>query len=157
MAGRVMQIELAAGQWELIDSAQLTPAVFEPEPVLSPAEHNVPLTHPTSTLPVREPRSHPDELVTRAIEVDYPPHRIGACLGEQIKVVPVRSTQADSYLEVQGLVETAERRAEVKRALADLPGVRLSVKTTEEALKDAVLEATPEATFSNGTRISNRA
>jgi hypothetical protein len=165
MPGRTLQIELAAGECELVDTSRLQPAVFQPQPEPGPEPEPKSPAMPGETTAalrpapaaVRDPRTDVDGLAGREVEVQYALHRLGACLGEQVRIVRTKDEQSQPSLEVHGLVESNERRLEIVRALSDLPAVKIAIKTTEEVLPDDVAAspvAEPEP--AGALRVSNR-
>lgn len=65
---------------------------------------------------------------TAEIEARYALHRLKACLGEPVEVVPDR----DGRILVQGLAKTQERKRELVAALQDISLVRVNIQTISE-------------------------
>jgi len=73
-------------------------------------------------------------------------------MGEPIEVAYVRSKGAAGYLEVRGLVESEERKSELRTALAELASVQVRIRTAEEALKATSPEFRPADQATVSTR-----
>jgi RNA polymerase sigma factor (sigma-70 family) len=115
----------------------VAPTVFEPEPELlsenpkppEKAKEKATTTTPLAVIP--PPASASSEL---EVEVLRLVHQAGADLGDE---VTVRRTP-DGQLQVQGIVETETRKAEIVQALATVahsPAVEIKVETVAEVLK----------------------
>jgi hypothetical protein len=122
------------------------------------------LTPPVPTLPAlplaQTLRSSPTpsaaELLTSEIETFYALHRLKACLGEPVEVVP----NGTGSIEVRGLTESRERKEEIGAALEGIPLLTTKIQTVEEATvsaplspedgmdSKAALEPTPSQKFS---------
>ncbi len=116
----------------------VAPAVFEPEPELlssiEPETRNSKLeTVPPSPGP---PIAVSPVLATAALEVEVllALNQANAFMGEQLSV----TRTSEGRLRVSGLVETAERKSELLRALAPVrnnPAVRVEIATVAEAVE----------------------
>ncbi|HEY2972629.1 MAG TPA: hypothetical protein VGJ48_08960, partial [Pyrinomonadaceae bacterium] len=115
----------------------VAPSVFEPEPELlsegmkdegGRMKNEDDSVHPSSFIP------HPSILATPALEVEVLGllNSAGAFMGEQLSV----TRTPEGKLLVSGLVDTAERKTELLRALASMrsnPAVRVEIQTASEA------------------------
>jgi DNA-directed RNA polymerase specialized sigma24 family protein len=115
----------------------VAPAVFEPEPeLLSSAK-----TEPTNTKPETAtvtPGPQPPSPVTASADLEVEVlrllHQAGADLGEQISV----TRTPEGQLQIQGVVETNERKNELLRALDSVksnPAVKVQINSAAEALQ----------------------
>jgi hypothetical protein len=120
---------------------KVQPRTFEPEPELLG-----PIAHRNATARIEEAPSQPltstpatgsalgaAELAAIEIEVLHLLDQIGANLGEQVSV----ARMPDKTLNVEALVDTNERKEEIRRALQPVsanPAVKLKVQTFSEAL-----------------------
>jgi anti-sigma factor RsiW len=142
-ANEVREYELSESAYEVMPLAALTvfadpaPARIPPavRPEVDPA--HVPAASPIS--PSGKPEPTEAELRSAEVAAVYSLHRLQADLGEQIEIL--RETQpAGERVIVRGLVETAERKAQLIGALGGLPLVTARIVTVEEAQR-----ATPES------------
>jgi len=112
----------------------VAPKVFEPEPeLLSPAELGSRNSKPETsvTTPGSQP---PTPAATAALEVEVLRQldQAGAFYGEQLSL----ARTPEGQLVVQGVVDSAKRKGEIRQALASFlknPAVRFEVETAEEA------------------------
>jgi RNA polymerase sigma factor (sigma-70 family) len=113
----------------------VAPAVFEPDAeLLSSAPPNTLGPTPGSMAPTTGPQPPTPVVATPALEVEVLGllNGAGAFMGEQLTV----NRTPEGKLLVAGLVDTAERKAELLRALAAVrnnPAVRVEVETAAEA------------------------
>ncbi len=116
----------------------VAPAVFEPEAELVGSD-TVPRRHEdTENIAASRrfpfPASVPAATADLEIEVLRLLSQAGADLGEQVSV----TRSEEGQLQVQGIVETEERKREILRALdtvRDNPAVRVQIDSVSEALK----------------------
>ncbi|MCI0423095.1 MAG: hypothetical protein L0387_11210 [Acidobacteria bacterium] len=73
------------------------------------------------------------QLKVAEMEAAYALHRLRVCLGEGVEI----HQSPQGTIQVQGLVETVQRREEIAAALAGISLVRVSLRTVAEAMKDA--------------------
>ncbi|HEY6180608.1 MAG TPA: hypothetical protein VIW67_00105, partial [Terriglobales bacterium] len=111
--------------------ASVAPSVFEPEPELLGTATASPRL-PVSTSPGLPVTASP-VLATPELEVEVLRllNQAGADMGEQVSV-----TRSNGRLQVAGVVETNERKAEILKALSSVaanPAVRVDVETAAEA------------------------
>lgn len=115
-------------------SSSVAPTLFDPEPeLLSSTELETRNAKPEIELAL-DTRYPTPSVATAALEVDVIDllNRAGAFTGEQIDV----SRTADGRLQVNGLVETDTRKAELLAALTSVrnnPAVRINIETVAEA------------------------
>jgi hypothetical protein len=76
----------------------------------------------------------PADLLAAEIEAHYALHRVKACLGESIEVVPVDKGR----IEVRGLAASAEQKENLIGELRRVPLVSLKIQTIPEALKAGI-------------------
>jgi RNA polymerase sigma factor (sigma-70 family) len=113
----------------------VAPAVFEPDAeLMSWAPPNTPGPTPGSMAPTTGPQPPTPVVATPALEVEVLGllNGAGAFMGEQLRV----TRTSEGKLIVAGLVDMAERKAELLRALATVrnnPAVRVEVETAAEA------------------------
>jgi hypothetical protein len=120
---------------------KVQPRTFEPEPeLLGPIAHRNATarieeapSQPLTSTPATGPALGAAELAAIEIEVLHLLDQIGANLGEQVSV----ARMPDKTLNVEALVDTNERKEEIRRALQPVsanPAVKLKVQTFSEAL-----------------------
>jgi len=68
-------------------------------------------------------------VLAAEIEAQYALHRVKACMGESIEILPTPSGK----IEVRGLVDSPKRKEEVLTALRGVPFVSLNLQSLEEA------------------------
>lgn len=133
----VVEFTLGEVAFNVIAAESLPPSFF-PETAARPrrvVNLRVPEFPPTSTVPGVEPPPIPAleplplqaDLLAEEVEAWYALHTVKACLGRPLAVV--RGTRE---IEVQGVVETEERRTEVNFALRGIPHVVSRLKTLDE-------------------------
>ena len=91
----------------------------------------------------------PAELTAAEVEAWYALHSVNACLGRPISVVQVDL----SRIEVQGIVETEERKAQILAALRGIPHVTPKIRTVAEDWARA--SSTEVAIKENGKEVSS--
>lgn len=149
-AGETREYHLAESAYERVPAAQVAPAVFQPDAVLTtPAaelkEAGKGGARVENTPAVDGAAGHKEPSVASAeleVEVAYLLNQIKADLGEQVSL---RRTAAGA-LRVEALVESAARKEEVLRALrpvGDNPAVVVDVKTVAEAVQRRAQENGP--------------
>jgi hypothetical protein len=109
-------------------SLDSVPAGFfeNPEPVVTPAATPTVAAVPA---PVTAPGPSDDEIAAAEMDARVALHQAGADFGDPIQIIRVPG----KLVEVQGLVNTAERKSEILQALSNLPWVSGKIKTIEEA------------------------
>lgn len=118
------------------DDLELTELAYSVQPVETiDTDIRAELTPPVEPSPERLPAGRAPGHATAAADLDsieiqarYALHRQQADLGEETQIE--RTTNA---VIVRGLVSSDQRRAELRAALAHLPGVRIELETAEEA------------------------
>lgn len=135
---------------EIMTLAQVNPAIFADHPIVSPSSVTTPReldkeTQPTPALPPHSQPLLPSAVATADLEVEALRllNEARADLGEQISV----KRNAGGRLEITGIVETDERKAEIIDALSSVassPAVRIEIQTVAEAVaKQTLTGATP--------------
>jgi hypothetical protein len=136
---------------EVVSLAQINPAIFHeqlivsPSPAGTPKEHARKETQPGPDLNVDPPSLTARQMATAELEVEALNllSKVGADLGEQISV----KRMADGMLHIGGIVETEQRKSEIINALrpvASNSAVRIEVQTVTEAVaKQTTAKATP--------------
>jgi len=112
-------------------------AGLEPPPLPQPPQ-TVTDKIETST----EPDINAGQLKVAEMEAAYALHRLRACLGEAVEI----HHSPQGTIQVEGLVETFQRREEIANALAGISLVRVRLQTVPEAMKDtrAASDTSPE-------------
>lgn len=141
--------------FEVVALNLLPPSIF--------AESTMPATliHPSApptAVPANANEELPPEndLIAAEIEAWYSLHSLGACLGRPMTVVRVGHSQ----VEVQGVVETEERKAQILGALREIPHVRPSIRTVAEARvtdSNQTVPPEPAATVESETGLASEA
>lgn len=114
-------------------STEISSAVFEPEPeLLTPAKSESPKSAPVLSTPIT---NAPPSVATAELEIDLLRrlNQAGALLGEQVSLSRTR----DGLLQLQGIVETDQRKREILNVLgaaATDPAVRIDLQTVSEAV-----------------------
>ncbi|MGH9905183.1 MAG: hypothetical protein ACRD8U_06305, partial [Pyrinomonadaceae bacterium] len=139
------EYDLVETTFDVVPVTALDPAIFSdrqtasllpenrPEPPAEPEKkENKPsaASKLETVAPVRAVASA--ELDDAEIEARATLQRAGADLGEPIEIV-----RSASEVEVRGLVNTAERKGELVAALRNISHLKLSIKTVEEASREA--------------------
>jgi len=115
-------------------ASTVAPAVFEPEPALLGSDGAAHSRGDRAMSAARAPASLAIATAELEVEALRLLNQVGANLDDQASV----TRTADGSLRISGLVETAERKAEILRALepiANQPAVRIEVETVAEAMK----------------------
>lgn len=133
--GETLEIRISAERREVLPGEHVSAAIFRPNLPLSQRE----TVRRTPTVPreirfspPRLPES-PDLLEMKALAAL---HGARACLGEPLSV----SREAGGRIRVSGLVERAERRAEILAYLSEVGSAEpldVQIRTLSEALRDA--------------------
>ncbi|HKZ77006.1 MAG TPA: zf-HC2 domain-containing protein [Pyrinomonadaceae bacterium] len=136
---------------EIVSLAQVNPAVFADQPIVSPSPAATPKelvkkeTQPTRALAPNVQPLIPAPVATAELEVEALRllNQVGADLGEQISV----KRTAAGMLRVTGIVETDQRKSEITNVLlpiASNPAVRIEIQTVAEAVaKQTTMSGTP--------------
>ena len=141
--------ELTESSSEVVSLAQVNPANFADQPIVSPTPAASPkeLKKQTPT-PALAPNPQPLSFALAAtadleVEALRLLNRVGADLGEQISV----NRPGDGMLHIGGIVETDRRKSEIINALdpiARSPAVRIEIQTVAEAVaKQTTTKAAP--------------
>ena len=157
-AGREVELSLAVERAESVPPHQLLAMVFQPDAEALPAPpavraRVVSLTaSPMPSKPTAVEETRPDAAPFGMVEIEaeYALHRAGACLGEPIEMLRASS----GHIQVRGLAATAERKAELLDALAQLrsaPWITIEIQTLDEASAQSPPRA---ATTSKATQTS---
>ena len=146
-AAGLREYRLVESLFERLPAATIAPKIFEPDhELLSGASDRArpTLTRGTEAggLALAPVTLSAAELADLEAEALYQMHGVGVCLREQSEV-----TTAGGILQVQAIVETEARKAEVLRALAGVmqkPAVKVEVSTfAEAAQRQVVLSSAP--------------
>ncbi|MGH9755469.1 MAG: zf-HC2 domain-containing protein [Blastocatellia bacterium] len=131
------EYELVETAFEVVSLASVNPAVFA-ESLAAPLAAATPMAAPLpgpkplpAIVPAPAPASMSLEIETLALLA-----QAGADLGEQVSV----ERTPEGALRIAGLVETEERKRQLKRALGPAlgsPAVRFEIETVEEAMRRA--------------------
>jgi anti-sigma factor RsiW len=131
--GEVWEYELLELAFEIIPVSTLQPEVLAmlqvPLPSLPPPPAPAAPASPVT------PAWDPDRA---EIEARFALHRVHACAGE-----PIEIAHAGSALTVRGVVDSADRRAEVTQALRGIPHLRLELRSAEEYARRAASPTAP--------------
>ncbi len=113
---------------DVVTRNSLPPDLFAERPVFVPQLGMPrPAAPPAAVAPVPTVSVVQDEFAEwKAV---YALHRLGACRGEAIEVV--RETTGE--IVVRGVAETVRRKSELLQALEMVPGLRIQIRTAEEA------------------------
>ncbi|MEW5979758.1 MAG: zf-HC2 domain-containing protein [Acidobacteriota bacterium] len=124
----IVDYELGEIAFDLITLGRLPPSIFADSSVRTIARVPVPLLE-TFQADARSSSSEAD-LLAAEVEAWYGLHSVRACIGRPILVTRVGLNQ----IEVEGVVETDGRKAEILAALEGIQHVTPKVRTTEEDL-----------------------
>jgi len=135
-ASETREFRLVEASYEQLTVSEVSPAVFEPEREL--LESSVePRRREESTIPSSTPGPAPvpPTPATGELEVEVLSllNKVSADLGEPITVKRL----PDGTLQIEGLIETAQRKAELLSALRpviDHPAIKLKISTVAETL-----------------------
>ena len=124
----VRKYELTETSFDVLALNLLPTSIFADAAPLRAPLTIAPLPVPT-LLP--EPAAAPSagDLIAAEIEARFALHRAKACLGEALEVIRDRSG-----VTVRGVVETAERREQLRDALRVVPLTSVEIQTVEEAV-----------------------
>ncbi len=133
--GGEAEYELVETAFEVVSLASVNPAIFAESPA-APLAATTPLAAPSPMPSLRSSPTIVPAPVTASVALEIETLALlaqaGADLGEQVSV----ERTPEGGLKIAGLVETAERKQELKHALAPvLNAVRFEVETVEEALR----------------------
>lgn len=142
--GRAVELRLARERSEAMSPAEITPALFLPEPSLGSTEVAVVAPKIVPLVPAPEAAvavAPVENLAVAEIEASYALHRAGACLGE-----PLELFREGGRVHVRGVVGTAQRRDELLSALGQLRDqLEIDIRTEAEAVSAlAPASAAPE-------------
>ncbi len=132
------EFELSETAYSVVSLNTLAPEIFfeQPNVAASPISTPAPVAKKeteTALAPVPQPLNPVTATADLEVEVLRLLHDANADLGEQISA----TRGADGLLHVTGIVDTAERKVEIMRALQPVmnhPAVRLEIQTVAEAL-----------------------
>jgi hypothetical protein len=135
---RTVELRLRPVRTETVASYQSMSALFEPDVPIRPQDRRATiarLTSPTrrgSDVPQINLRHLEETGQSPVLEIKarYALHRIRACLGEPIEILP----QPSGRLMVRGTAKTEDRKQEILAALQPLVGLTVEIQTIEEAL-----------------------
>ncbi len=141
-AAGLREYRLVESLFERLPSAAIAPKIFEPDhELLSGSSDRARPAISRGTdgggLPLTPVTLSVSELADLEAEALYQMHGVGVCLREQADV-----TSAGGMLQVQAIVETDARKAEVLRALNGVmqkPAVKVEVSTFAEAAQRQVI------------------
>lgn len=142
----IVNYELGEVAFDVVALNVLPPSIF--------ADLTPPLLLPLTVAPHLLAASRlllpdPAELTAAEVEAWYALHSVNACLGRPISVV-----QLDlGRIEVQGIVETEERKAQILAALRGIPHVTPKIRTVAEDWARA--SSTEVAIKKNGKELSS--
>ena len=132
--------ELTEDLSEVMSLAQVDPAIFAPEPVVSVQTSKTspsPSPSPAKLNPVPVPLTvgPPRAIASADLEVEalHLLSQVGADLGEQITV----ERTPDGMVQIMGIAETEQRKTEIINALGPIasnPAVRIKIQTVTEAV-----------------------
>jgi len=137
---QIREYRFVETSFERRPTSAVAPAVFEPDAeLLSSALPNTLGPTPGSMAPTTGPQPPTPVVATPALEIEVLGllNVAGAFMGEQLQV----TRTPEGKLLVGGLVDTAQRKAELLRALATVrnnPAVRIEVETAAEAAQREV-------------------
>ena len=146
-AAGLREYRLVESLFERLPAATIAPRVFEPdrELFIGASDRVRPAISQGTDVgvpPLAPATMSAAELVDVEAEALYQMHSVGVCLREQAEV-----TSVGGMLQVQAIVETEARKAEVLRALAGVmqkPAVKVDVSTfAEAAQRQVVLSSGP--------------
>jgi hypothetical protein len=134
------EFELSETAYSVVSLNTLAPEIFfeQPNVAASPISTPAPVAKKeteTALAPVPQPLNPVTATADLEVEVLRLLHEARADLGEQISAT--RGT--DGLLHVTGIVDTAERKAEIRRALQPVmshPAVRIEIQTVTEAVAE---------------------
>jgi len=135
--GEEREYRYTEARYERLPARALAPAVFEPDPeLLSDAATRRRGERAIISLSPSPPASpsFPVASVEFEVETAYLLNQVKANLGEEVKL----ERTPEGSLRIEGIIETAERKAEILQALApviDHPAVKVEVLTVAEALQ----------------------
>ncbi len=125
----ILDYQVTESEFQVLALNALDPAIFSS---FMPAPSTTAEVSATGTSSVESP--DPADLLAAEIEAHYALHRIKACLGESIEVVPF----AKGRIEVRGLAVSAEQKEKLIGELRRVPFVSVRVQTIQEAMKTGV-------------------
>ena len=134
-------------------SSAVAPTVFDPEPELLAGDTETRGRGDAETnIPIADTRHLTPSVASAALEVEVLRllNQAGADMGEQITVTRTR----EGALKVDGVVDTAQRKTEILRALASVasdPAVHVQIVTVQEALKKRQASASSSPIAVEGT------
>ncbi|HVN77606.1 MAG TPA: hypothetical protein VMW38_01280 [Terriglobia bacterium] len=125
----IQDFQVTESRFQVVALNTLDPAIFAS---LMPAPSGaVDVSAPATPLIVSP---DPADLLAAEIEAHYALHRVKACLGESIEVVPV----AKGRIEVRGLAASAEQKEKLIGELRRVPFVTMRLQTIQEAMKAGI-------------------
>src|SRR5262249_31200285 len=134
--GQARELRFVETSFELRVPTAVAPAVFEPEPVLLPAANtggNGNVKEPVNpSLPLAVSPAAPAASSVLEVEILRQLDQAGALYGEQLSL----NRTPQGHLVIQGIVDSAKRKAELRRSIAPFlsnPVVHFEVETAEEA------------------------
>ncbi len=137
------EVELSRRTFDVVARDTLKPDFFLESKEATPSAVPRPSGRPAAAaLNINRGGPRSADLEKAEMEARCALHRVGACLRNP----PEFLRQAGSGVIVRGLVETAERREELQRALAGVPFLKTEFKTVDEAVGPAVPSTGAETT-----------
>jgi len=136
--------------FEVIALNLVPPSIFAESTV--PATVLRPVTPPTA-IPAEEEQPTEGDLIAAEVEAWFSLHSMGACLGRPMRVVRI----GQSRVEVQGVVENEETKAQILAALRRIPHVTCSIRTVaQEKVDDStqIADHEPVATVEPGISLA---
>lgn len=144
---RVVHVRVIPEEHRQVAAARLPVAIFEPDypqhiPTEPMAANRLPALTPTEApAPDTPPRPLPSELLATEVEARYALHRVGAFLGDPIKIA-----RSCTNVHVSGVVSTPERKNQLVAALAEMeenPWLIHDLQTIDEVLASEELSQDP--------------
>ena len=133
---QLVEFRFIETSFERKSASAVSPVVFDPEPeLLSSTRPETPNSKPETTATAPGPQPSTPVIASAALEVEVLRllNQAGADMGEQVTVTRTR----EGLLHVDGVVDNAQRKTEILRALGSVndPALHVQVVTVEEALK----------------------
>jgi len=133
------EFDLVETSFDVVTLTALDPAIFSDHQTALLPENRPELPAELKPEPVAPVRAVVTaDLDDAEVEARATLQRVGADLGEPIEIV-----RSASEVEVRGLVNTAERKAELIAALRHISHLKLTIKTIEEVSREAKSAAAP--------------
>ncbi|MGH9916677.1 MAG: hypothetical protein ACRD63_15480, partial [Pyrinomonadaceae bacterium] len=144
--GEAREYELREISYQVVSLSSLGHSIFADEVAVTATP--TPLLSPSPSASVKL-TPLPIDLDATEVEVRWALERLGADLGEPIEIV----RQSEREVVVRGLVNTAERKAELLVALQNTPNVKTAITTLEEANREAAGKTSDRNTANAESRV----